>query len=85
MNASNYAAVIRANLQKAFEMAPTALAERLDAPCREGEVIFSAFGCDCRLAPEGIRLMGRTDQGPRGVIISLLARRASAEACIDEP
>ncbi len=82
---SNYLAIIESNLQAAFQPGTNELAARLKAESDAGVLILRAFGYDCRLEDTGVRLMGEVDQGPRGVIISLLARHARREACIEEP
>ncbi len=85
MTESNYEAIIRANLQAAFQLGTAELALRLGADSEMDTLAFRAFGADCRLDDTGIWLKGERDQGPRGVIISLLARHARREVCIDEP
>ncbi len=85
MTASNYADIIRANLQTAFKLDTAELAARLKAESIANELVFKAFGEDCRLRCDGVRLRGRSEEGARGVIISLLARYASAENGIEAP
>ncbi|MBL0712735.1 MAG: DUF3786 domain-containing protein [Desulfosarcina sp.] len=85
MSPSNYAAVIRDNLQSAFQVGEAVLSERLKARSEAGELAFKAFGAECLLGRDGVRLNDETAQGPRGVIISLLARHARPTACIEEP
>jgi hypothetical protein len=85
MNTSNYAALIQENLRAAFALGASELAVRLDAVQEDDALGFKAFGADCQLTPDKVWLAGHHDQGPRGVIVSLLARHARAETCIDEP
>ncbi len=85
MSASNYADIIRTNLQAAFKLDTTELAARLEAESEADELVIKAFGEDCRLGRDGVRLGGVNAEGARGVIISLLARHARAETCIEEP
>lgn len=85
MNQSNYAALIRDNLLKAFQIGAVALAARLNAQSEAGAVILTAFGAECRLHPDSVWLNAEIEQGPRGVVISLLARHASPEAGVEEP
>ncbi|MGD9252025.1 MAG: DUF3786 domain-containing protein [Desulfobacterales bacterium] len=85
MNHSNYATLIRNNLQAAFEIGAHELALRLDGRSAAGAVIITAFGAECRLRPDGVRRAAENEEGPRGVIISLLARHACSEAGIEEP
>ncbi len=85
MTESNYDAIVQANLQAAFALGAAELAVRLEAESEADGLAFKAFGADCRLDGTGVRLMGEFDQGPRGVVISLLARHARREACIEAP
>ncbi len=85
MTISNYDAIIQANLQAAFGNGASDLAARLGVGSAAGALAFRAFGADCRLEDTGVRLMGAIDRGARGVIVSLLARHARQEACIEEP
>jgi hypothetical protein len=82
---SNYGPLIHDNLKAAFAGGEADLARRLEAEVHDGGLVFSAFGGDCLLAPDRVRLDGGIDQGPRGVVVSLLARHARAEACIVSP
>ncbi len=85
MSASNYADIIRSNLQAAFKLDTIELAARLEAEPEADELVIKAFGEDCRLGRHGVRVREDIEEGARGVIISLLARHARAEACIEEP
>lgn len=85
MNTSNYAALIEENLQAAFAAGDAELAARLGVGGEAANLDFQAFGAACELRRDGVWLKGQNEQGPRGVIISLLARHARAEACIEEP
>ena len=85
MNPSNYTTLIRDNLQAAFEIGDLELAARLNGRSASGEVIITAFGAQCRLRADGVRCGTENEEGPRGVVISLLARHARPEAGIEEP
>ncbi len=85
MTESNYDAIVHSNLQAAFTRGAGELTARLEAACEAHELEFKTFGVDCRLNASGVRLMGEIDHGPRGVIISLLARHARRDACIEQP
>ncbi len=85
MNPSNYTTLIRDNLQAAFEIGDLELAARLNGRSASGEVIITAFGAQCRLRADGVRCGTENEEGPQGVVISLLARHARPEAGIEEP
>ena len=85
MNATNYAALVQANLKAAFALGAAELAVRLDAVQEDDALVFKAFGDQCQLTHDKVWLAGHNDQGPRGVIVSLLVRHARVEACIHEP
>ena len=85
MNPSNYAALIRDNLQAAFAIGEFELAARLNGRSASGAVVTSAFGAECRLRPDGVHRGAENEDGPRGVVISLLARHALPEAGVEEP
>lgn len=85
MNQSNYAALIRDNLQAAFEIGDLELATRLNGRSASGAVVITAFGAECRLRPDSVQRGAESEEGPRGVVISLLARHARPEAGIEEP
>jgi hypothetical protein len=85
MTMSNYDAIIQANLQAAFEPGKIELAERLGAASAADTLAFRAFGMACCIDGASVRLKGEIDRGPRGVIISLLARHARRENGIEKP
>jgi len=82
---SQYEALIRDNLRKAFSGGAEALAERLPArPDPEG-LTFPAFGASCSLTSEAVVLSGKRETGPRGLVVSLYAANASPESLRLEP
>ncbi|RJQ68363.1 MAG: DUF3786 domain-containing protein [Desulfobacteraceae bacterium] len=82
---SNYAAIIRENLAKMFTLDLNERAGALPARLAGGAFTFKAFGAECRLALDGVRLDGRPEEGPMGIIISLYALHAVRDACRLEP
>ena len=82
---SNYEALIRDNLAAAFEGGQEALATRLPAAEEEDVLVFRAFGEACRVAPDGVRISGRPETGPRGLVVSLYAANAASEPMRLEP
>ncbi|RLC22393.1 MAG: hypothetical protein DRH56_08710 [Deltaproteobacteria bacterium] len=83
---SAYEKIIRENLAEVFddpsgeERAEWTGAEKEDTAFR-----FRAFGRECRVSPEGIRLAGLPATGPEGVIISLYLRHAHGAGLQMEP
>jgi hypothetical protein len=82
---SNYAAIIQENLKKLFTLDRSARAAAMPARLEGDAFVFRAFGEACRLTESGIRLDGCPEDGPRGIIISLYALHACAEAFRLEP
>jgi Domain of unknown function (DUF3786) len=82
---SNYAIIIRDNLKKLFALDHSERAAALPARLEGDAFAFRAFGAPCRLTESGIILDGCLEDGPRGIIISLYALHASAEAFRLEP
>ena len=83
--ASNYAAIIRENLARFFELDLKERAAALPARIAADGVVFNAFGAVCSLTQMGVHMDGRPEDGPMGIIISLYALHASQEACLLEP
>jgi len=82
---SNYQAITRDHLRAAFADGVAALAVRLPAR-RDGDVLsFRAFGERCRITPESVMLDGRTETGPRGLMVSLYAANAVPDPMHMEP
>jgi len=78
---SNYAEIIKHNLDRLYNSIPVDLAERLPAQQNEKNYTFRAFGEFCRMGPGRIQLADKDENGPRGVIISLYALQAQSIAC----
>ena len=78
---SNYAEIIKRNLDRLYNQIPVNLADWLPAQQVEDGFMFPAFGESCQIGPQGIKL-GNTDEiGPKGVVISLYALKASPVSC----
>jgi hypothetical protein len=80
-----YAAIIRDHLTAAFEGNAGLLAAYPGVDARDDGWRLTAFGQSCTLSPQGIVIDGRTDWGPRGIIIALLAKHAAPDPRIDTP
>ena len=73
---SNYAEIIKHNLDRLYHPIAADLAQKLPAEKDGKNYIFRAFGKICQLGPEGIQLADEDENGPLGVIISLYALQA---------
>lgn len=82
---SQYEALIRDNLRNAFEGGADTLAKRLPATQGPEGLTFPAFGAECTLTPEAVRLDGVQESGPRGLVVSLYAGFASPDSLRLEP
>ena len=78
---SNYAEIIKQNLDRLYSSIPADLAGWLPAQQIEDRFIFPAFGEACQIGPQGIKLGDADETGPKGVIISLYALQASPVSC----
>ena len=82
----NYQKIIQTNLSTIFKSkSQEDLALDMSAQLRSGELHFSAFGGECRLAPDGILLDGEMADGVIGILVSLYALHAAGEPCRLEP
>ena len=82
---NNYTRLAARNLRRLFDAPPADLAAALPAVRRRDVFEFRAFGADCRLSPDGIRLDGREPAGPVGLLVSLYALHATAAPLQLEP
>ncbi|MBW2488672.1 MAG: DUF3786 domain-containing protein [Deltaproteobacteria bacterium] len=78
---SNYANIIKGNLQRLYSHLPADLADRLPATRVGDDFLFQAFGDSCRIAPDTITIGDKTETGPAGIVISLYALQATGIAC----
>jgi hypothetical protein len=81
----NYALLVADNLKKVFAAGDKALEKTIPGKGEKGAIHFRAFGDDCRIAPDGITLGGKTASPVVGILISLYALHATAEVMITEP
>jgi hypothetical protein len=82
---SNYAEIIKNNLQRLYSDLPADLAERLPASHIDKEFTFQAFGESCRITPQTITIGDEVQTGPQGIIISLYALQVAAASCQLKP
>jgi hypothetical protein len=82
---TRYADVIREHLARAFERGAERLARAVGASSDRGGLAFPAFGEACRVRPGGVEIGGRTETGPRGVVVSLYLRHAAEEETVEAP
>jgi hypothetical protein len=82
---SNYAKIIKENLDKLYGNLPEDLETFLPA-VRNGDAFeFAAFGGHCIIQPDGIFMDGQKQQEVVGILVSLYALHASNEEHILEP
>ncbi len=82
---TNYEKIIQQNLGRLFAADLEERAAAMGAAAEGRQLTFKAFGRRCRMTPEGIRLAGERQSGPLGIILSLYALYADAEAFRLEP
>jgi len=82
---TNYQTLIRDNLSILYKRDPQDIMERIPALGEGNAFLFRAFGEDCCIAPEGITLSGRTESGPKALIISLYAIHVTPDSMEIEP
>ena len=82
---SNYQIIIEQNLKALFADDLQERAAAMVADWNGRFLAFKAFGAQCRMTPEGIFLGDQLQTGPTGIILSLYALHAIAEAFQLEP
>jgi hypothetical protein len=85
MMSSNYAKIVRDNLNKLFENLPPDLARALPARQTGDAFLFEAFGETCEIRNDGIFLGKVRQTGVIGILISLFALNATTETCLVAP
>jgi Domain of unknown function (DUF3786) len=85
MNETVYADIIRGHLSEVFQGENTVLASYPGIQSTADGFELMAFGQPCCLSSRGVLLDNQPDWGPRGIIISLLARHAVSDVCIETP
>jgi hypothetical protein len=78
MTANNYTAIIEKNLTILFSHDMNDRAAAMGAELEGGQVVFKAFGGQCRINPTAVTIDGRAQTGPAGIVISLYALNATA-------
>jgi hypothetical protein len=74
---NQYAAIIDQNLAAFFSKDLNERASAMGAGIEGHEIVFKAFGGQCRMSAEGITINSRRQTGPLGIIISLYALNAA--------
>jgi hypothetical protein len=82
---TNYERIILGNLSRAYQKGEIKLEEMLPAKRYGRRLVFRAFGEECALEPDGVAFSGKTDPGPKGLVISLYAAHCNPEPVILEP
>lgn len=82
---TNYEKIIQANLIRLFAADLEERAAAMGATADGRELTFKAFGRRCRMHPEAIWLENERQTGPLGIVLSLYALHADAEAFRLEP
>jgi hypothetical protein len=82
---NNYTEIIFNNLKRLFLNLPQNLSQSIPAMQEGNTFIFTAFGAECVIQPEGITLEGEFQTGPVGILISLYALHAKPEPGLLEP
>jgi hypothetical protein len=81
----NYEKIIKDNLGRLFKNMPEHLEQLLPGQYQDGQPGFKAFGCSCRIGPDGITVGEKPETGVIGILISLYALHANAEPCMPTP
>jgi hypothetical protein len=81
----NYEKIIKDNLGRLFKNMPEHLEQLLPGQHQDGQPGFKAFGCSCRIGPDGITVGEKPETGVIGILISLYALHANAEPCMPTP
>ncbi len=82
---SNYEKIIKNNLTGIYANPPEKLQKALPATREDNVFLFRAFGQNCSLGPENIRLDGSQETGPKGLLVSLYAIHVHHEPLQLEP
>lgn len=81
----NYQKIVRDNLKRLYEKQSDDLDARLPATRDGSSFSFPAFGQTCTITPEEITLDGDPAASVLGILLSLYALNAAAEASVLEP
>ncbi len=77
MNKSNYKTIIDQNLTTLFAQDIKERSAAMGAELEKEELVFNAFGGQCRINVEAITLDDQPQTGPAGIVISLYALNAA--------
>jgi len=81
----NYEKLIHDNLGRLYKNPPKDLGLILPTNRKGDSFFFEAFGQECRIRPEGIKLGGREETGVIGVLISLYILNVRPEPSVLQP
>jgi hypothetical protein len=82
---SNYAEIVKQNIETLFSDDLPSRAAAMAAQLEGQQLIFPAFGSQCRISADGVWLDNKSQTGPKGIILSLYALHAISEECRLEP
>ena len=82
---NQYDRMVDEHLEAVFSGPPSDLPMLIGATAAPEGMQFRAFGRDCRLSADGIRLDGTPASGVPALLIALYARHAIADAPVDLP
>jgi hypothetical protein len=81
----NYQTIVNDNLKRLFDDLPEDLDTRLPAHREGSSFVFTAFGQQCVIAPDGITLDGEAVPSIIGILLSLYALNATTDIPVLEP
>jgi len=76
MSAENYRAIIQSYLGQAFAKGVDSLKESIPARLEGDNLVFRAFGANCYVNQDGVFLNERSEEGPKGILVSLYVLHA---------
>jgi hypothetical protein len=82
---NQYAKLIQDNLASLYQQLPPDLEQRLGALKDKQDYLLDAFGGTCRIQPDRILWQDASEDGARGILISLYALHAGPEPLKLEP
>lgn len=83
--ADNYTKIVLENLNRLYGNLPYNLADTLPGVEDGNQFIFTAFGRECRIAPDMVSFSGDPADSVLGILISLYALHARPDPCIVHP
>ena len=82
---SNFAKIIAGNLERLYAEPMSSLEQQLPCTRQGDQLVFDAFGAECRITPRAIYLNGLPEEGPRGIVISLYGLHHAPDVPVLEP